>query len=62
VVGVGVVAVGLVGALQALVGVVGGVVAVGYRRAAGVVVGGQKLVLVGVVRLKLIRRLSFFSS
>jgi len=45
-VGVGVVGEGLVRALRALVGVVGAVVAVGCRRAPGVVVAGQELVLV----------------
>jgi len=62
VVGVGVVGVELVGALRALVGVVGGVVAVGCRRAPGVVVGGQELVLVGALPPKHIQGLSFSFS
>ena len=62
VVGVGVVGVGLVGALRALVGVVGAVLAVGCRRAPGVVVGGQELVLVGALPLKHIQGLSFSFS
>ena len=63
VVGVGVVGVGHVGALLALVGVVAAGVAVGCRRAPGVVVGGSELVLVGALPPKHIRGLSFsFSS
>jgi len=57
-----VVGVGLVSALQAMVGVVGAVVAVGWRRAPGVVVGGQELVLVGPLPPKHIRGLSFSFS
>jgi len=67
-----VVGVGLVSALRALVGVVGGVVLVGCRRAPGVVVGGQQLVplliggqelvLVGALPLKHIQGLSFSFS
>jgi len=49
VVGVRVVGVGLVGPLRVMVGVVGAVVAVGCRRAPGMVVGGQDLVLVGAL-------------
>ena len=52
---------GLVGALRALVGVVGAVVAVGCRRAPGVVVGGQELLLVGALPPKHIWGLSFLS-
>jgi len=62
VVGVGVIGEGLVGALRALVRVVGAVVAVGCRRAPGVVVGGQELVLVGALPPKHIRGLSFSFS
>jgi len=62
VVRVRVVGVGLVGALRALVGVVGAVVAVGCRRAPGVVVGGQELVLLGALPPKDIGRLSFSFS
>jgi len=58
-VGVGVVGVGLVGALRALGGVVGPVVAVGCPRALAVVVGGQELVLVEALPPKHIRGLSF---
>ena len=54
--------VGLVGALRALVRVVGPVVAVGCRRALGVVVGGQELVLVGALPPKLILGFSFSFS
>ena len=63
-VGVGVVGVGLVGTLRALVGVVGAVVAVGCRHAPGVVtvVGGQELVLVGALPAKHIQGLSFSFS
>jgi len=57
-----VVRVGLVDALQALVGVVGAVVAVGCRRALRLVVGGQELVLVGGLPPKHIRVLSFSFS
>jgi len=58
-----VVGVGLVGALRALVGVVGAVVAVGCQRAPEVVVSGQELVLVGALPPKHIGGLSFsFSS
>jgi len=57
-----VVGVGLVGALQTIVGVVGAVVAVGCRRTPGVVVGGQKLVLVGALPPKHIQGLSFSFS
>ena len=56
------VGVGLVGALQALVGVVGAVVAVGCGRSQGVVVGGQELVLVGALPPKQIWGLSFSFS
>jgi len=62
VVRVGVVVVGLVGAQQALVGVVGVLVAVGFRRTPVVVVGGQELVLVGALPPKDIRGLSFSFS
>jgi len=62
VVGVRVVGVGLVGALRAMVGVVGAVVAGGCRRTPGLVVGGQKLVLVGALPPKHIRELSFSFS
>jgi len=62
VVGVGVVRVGLVGALRALVGVVGAVVEVGCRRSLRVVVGGQELVLWGALPPKHIRGLSFSFS
>jgi len=62
VVRVGVVGVGLVGALRALVRVVGAVVAVGCQRGPGVVVGGQELVLVGALPPKHIRGLSFSFS
>jgi len=58
VVGVGVVGVGLLGALRGQVGVVGAVVAVGSRRPPEVVVGGQHLVLVGALPPKHIRGLS----
>ena len=61
-VGVGVVGVGLVGALRALIRLVGAMVAVGCRRAPGVVVGGQELVLVGALPSKHIQRLSFSFS
>ena len=61
-VGVGVVEVGLVGTLRALVGVVGAVVPVGCRHAPGVVVGRQELALVGALPPKLIRGLSFSFS
>ena len=50
---------GLVGALRALGGVVGPVVAVGCPRALAVVVGGQELVLVEALPPKHIRGLSF---
>ena len=63
------VGVGLVGALQALVGMVGAVVAVGCPRAPAVVVGGQELVLegqelvlVGALPPKHIQGLSFSFS
>ena len=56
------VGVGLVGALRALVGVVGAVVAVGCTCAPGVVAGGQKLVLVGALPPKHIWGLSFSFS
>ena len=56
------VGVGLVGALQTIVGVVGAVVAVGCRRTPGVVVGGQELVLVGALPPKHIQGLSFSFS
>jgi len=62
VVGVGVVGVGLLGALRALVGVVGAAMAVGCRPAPGVVVGGQELVLVGALPPKHIGGLSFSFS
>jgi len=62
VVGVGVVGVGLVDALRAPVGVLRAVVAVGCRRAPGVVVGGQELVLVGALPPKHIQGLSFSFS
>jgi len=57
-----VVEVGLVGALRAMVGVVGAVVAVGCRCAPGVVVGGQELLLVRALPPKHIRGLSFSLS
>ena len=56
------VGVGLVRALRAVVGVVGGVVAVGCRRALGVVVGGQELVLVEALPPKHIWGCSFSFS
>jgi len=59
---VGVVGVVLVGKLRALVGVLRVVVALGYRQALGVVVGGQDLVLVGALPPKHIRGLSLFLS
>jgi len=62
VVGVGVVGVGLEGALRALVGLVGAVVAVECRRAPGVLVREQELVLVGALPPKQIRGLSFSFS
>jgi len=62
VVGVGVVGVGLVGALRALVEVVGALVAVGCQRAHWGVVVGQELVLVGALPPKHIRGLSFSFS
>jgi len=61
-VGVGVVGVGLVGALRALVGVVGAVVAVGCQHAPEVVVGGQQLVLVGAPPPNHIQGFSFSFS
>jgi len=61
-VGVGVVGVGLVGALRALVAVVGALVVVGCRRGPGVGVGGQELVLVGALRPKHLPGLSFSFS
>ena len=57
-----VVGVGLVGAQWALAGVVGAVVAVGYRRAPGVAVGGRELVLVGALPPTYIRGLSLSFS
>jgi len=54
--------VGLVGALQAMVGVVEAGVAVGCRRVPGVLVGGQELVLLGPLPPKHIRGLSFSFS
>ena len=59
---VAVVEVGLVGILRARVGVVGALEAVGCRRAPGLVVGGQELVLVGALPPKHIRGLSFSFS
>ena len=56
------VGVGLVGTLRALVGVVAAVVVVGCRRASGVMVGGQELVLVGALPPKHIWGLSFSFS
>jgi len=54
--------VGVVGALRALVAVVGVVVAVECRRAPRVVVGGQELVLVAALPPKHIRGLFFSFS
>jgi len=51
--------VGLIGALEAQVGVVREVVGVGCRQAPGVVVGGQEVMLVGALPLKHIRGLWF---
>jgi len=53
---------GLIGTLRALVGVVGAVVVVGFRRAPGVVGGGQALVLVGALPPVHIRGFSFCFS
>ena len=61
-VGFGVVGVGLLGALRVLVGVVGAVVAGGCRRAPGVVVERQGLVLVGALPLKHIGEFCFSFS
>jgi len=61
-VGVGVVGVGLVGALGVLVVVVGAVMAVGCPRAPGIVMGGPQLVLVGALPPKHIPEFSFSFS
>ena len=58
-VGFRVVGVGLVSALQALLGLVGAVVAVACRHAPGMLVGGQELVRVRVLPPTHIRGLPF---